>query len=59
MAVLSRSIYVLAVVEAVVIAFATIYSYAPVFKTFFQLLSVICIFVATIMIIFGMRKSAS
>ena len=55
MAVLSRSIYVLAVVEALVIAFATIYSYAPVFSTLLQILSVVTVFVATIMITLGMK----
>ena len=55
MTVLSRSIYVLAVIESLVIMFATLYSYAPIFKNLFQLLAVVCIFVATIMIVLSMK----
>lgn len=55
MAVLSRSIYVLAVVEALVIAFATIYSYATIFTNLLQLIAVVIIFISTIMIVLGMK----
>jgi len=55
MAVLSRSIYLLAFVEALIIAFATIFTFAPVFSTLFQLIGVVIVFVLTIMIVLSMK----
>ena len=55
MTVLSRSIYVLAVLEALIIALATIFSYAGAFKNLFQIIFVTCIFVATILVVLSMK----
>lgn len=43
MAVLSRSVYVVAFIEALIMAFAAFFSYAIVFTSFPQLIGVICI----------------
>lgn len=55
MTVLSRSIYVLAILEALIIALATIFSYAGAFKNLFQIIFVTCIFVATILVVLSMK----
>ena len=55
MAILSRSVYVLAVIEALIIAFAAIFSYAGAYKNLLQLIIVPCIFVVTVMTILNMK----
>ena len=57
MAVLSRSIYVLAVIEALIIALATILSYARAFENLFQIIFVPCIFIATTVYYYQVRKT--
>lgn len=50
MAVLSRSVYVVAFIEALIMAFAAFYSYAIVFTTLSQMIGVICIFTVVTML---------
>lgn len=55
MVVLSRSVYVLAFIEALIIAFSTIIGYIPVPSTLFKVIFSICIFTITVMAVLNMK----
>ncbi len=55
MAVLSRSVYVFAIIEALIIAFAAICSYIGAYKNLFQIIAVPCLFIITVMIVLNMK----
>ena len=55
MAVLSRSVYVLAAIEALLITFISFCTYLEFAKTYIQLFAVIAIFILSIMLILGMK----
>lgn len=55
MAVLSRSVYVLAVIDALIIAFVTFLSFMYLSQTYSQLFVVVGLFLASIMIVLGLK----
>jgi len=55
MAVLSRSIYVLAVIDAIIVALASIMSFVVAVSTLEQLLGIVIVFVATTTLILNMK----
>ena len=55
MAVLSRSVYVLAFIEALIIALSTILSYVPATSTLLQIIGAICVFTFVIMLVLNLK----
>ena len=55
MAVISRSIYVVAIIEAIIIALATVFSYASVFQNLLQIIEVACLFAFIIMLVLNLK----
>ena len=55
MAVLSRSVYVLAVIDALVISFVTFVSFALISHTYAQLFTVVGLFLLSTMFLLGIK----